>query len=314
MEKIYRFRPELKQVVWGGRNIMHLKGLYFPGVNVGESWELSGVPGHETVVIGGVDAGLNMKQLIDKYGVRLLGRKSVEKYGMEMPLLVKIIDARQNLSVQVHPGEGMAQRVHGCHGKTEMWYVMQADENAKIYAGLNRSVTPEEFRKHVQNETVMDLIAAGDSEPGASYFLPAGRIHAIGAGNLLAEIQQSSDVTYRVYDYGRGRELHLDKALEAIDFDAVLSDPRTHYDDSATDAELARCEWFKVARVKVDGCRKMVLPSESFSVFVCVEGACEVEVGNDRDMLKEGDVILVPASGGYASVSGTACLLMAEIP
>lgn len=314
MESIYKFTPELKSVIWGGDKIIRMKGLPPAAEKIGESWELSGVPGHETRVCGGPDAGLGMRRLIDKYGESLLGRKSVEKYGMEMPLLVKIIDARQNLSVQVHPDEDMAQRVHGCHGKTEMWYVMRTEGYARIYAGLNRAVTPEEFRKHVQNGTVMDVVAVSDSEPGASYFLPSGRIHAIGAGNLLAEIQQSSDITYRVFDYGRGRELHLDKAMEAIDFGMVLPDYRTYYDENASEAKLVDCEWFEVSRVKADGSREVSLSSESFSIIVCVEGECEVETGGCAERLKAGDTVLIPAVETKVSVSGAAELLLAEIP
>lgn len=314
MESIYKFTPVLKSVIWGGDKISHMKGLDIADEKIGESWELSGVPGHETRVCGGEDTGLTVSQLIAKYGDELLGVKSVARYGMEMPLLIKVIDARQNLSVQVHPDEEMARHVHGCHGKTEMWYVIQADTDAQIYAGLNRKLTPEEFAEQVKDGSVMDVVAASASEPGAFYFIPSGRIHAIGAGNLLIEIQQSSDVTYRVYDYGRGRELHLDKAMEAIDFDTVLTDYRTYYDTGAKDVRLVDCEWFEVNREQVSGERALCFTDGSFKIMVCAEGECEVQVAETKAKLQPGDTILIPANQTAAKLRGKATLLVTQIP
>lgn len=328
MQSIYKFAPVLKSVIWGGDKIVKMMGLDFAVDCIGESWELSAVPCRETWVVGGADEGLTISQLIAKYGERLLGVKSVRKYGLEMPLLVKLIDARQNLSLQVHPDEEMARREHGCHGKAEMWYVMQADDDAQIYAGLNRKLSPAEFAEHVADGTVMDFVAASDSEPGAYYFIPPGRLHAIGGGNLLIEIQQSSDVTYRVYDYGRGRELHIDKAMEAIDFDTVIDDCRSRYDESADETQLVGCEWFEVKRELVDGERKLALDADSFSILVCASGECDVKVEEAQLLpdnesqhgevsavkMRPGDTILIPASHESASLTGQATLLLSQIP
>lgn len=328
MQSIYKFAPVLKSVIWGGDKIVKMKGLGFAVDGIGESWELSAVPCRETRVVGGADEGLTISQLIAKYGERLLGAKSVRKYGLEMPLLVKVIDAKQNLSLQVHPDEEMARREHGCHGKTEMWYVMRADADAQIYAGLNRKLSPAEFAERVGDGTVMDVVVASDSEPGAYYFIPPGRLHAIGGGNLLIEIQQSSDVTYRVYDYDRGRELHLDEAMEAIDFDAVLKDCRSRYDECAAEVKLVGCEWFEVKRELVEGERKLVLDPDSFSVLVCADGECELTVGEAQQRPDEtsqhgeestvkmlpGDTILIPANFESASLAGQATLLLSQIP
>lgn len=318
MQNLFKFQPILKPVLWGGDKIARLKGLPSADERIGESWELSGVAGHETVVAGGEDDGLSMSELIAKYGEKLLGCASVARYGMEMPLLVKVIDACQNLSLQVHPDEEMARRVHNCHGKAEMWYVIDTENDAKIYAGLRRRMVKTDFMKHVEECTVMEDVAVSDSCPGASYYIPAGRIHAIGAGNLLVEIQQSSDVTYRVYDYGRGRELHIDKAMEAIEFETVLSDYRTYYDETVADVRLADCEWFVVDRLRVDGERRLQLTPESFSIFVCVEGSCRINIGGNSSSLKRGDTILVPASAAAfpaaAEAVGQAVLLRSHIP
>lgn len=314
MQNLYKFKPQLKPVLWGGDKIIRLKDLPATDEKIGESWELSGVAGHESVVAGGEDDGLSMSDLIAKYGEKLLGSTSVAKYGMEMPLLVKVIDACQNLSVQVHPDEEMARRVHNCHGKTEMWYVIGTEKDAKIYAGLRRRMEKEDFFKDVDDCTVMDDVAASDSYPGASYYIPAGRIHAIGAGNLLVEIQQSSDVTYRVYDYGRGRELHIDKAMKAIDFDTVLPDYRTHYDETAAEARLVDCEWFVVDRLRVEEERKLHLHSDSFTIIVCAEGECVIETGEEKCSLTRGDTILIPAAADSSVVKGKGILLQSSIP
>ena len=228
--KPYKFEPYLKTTIWGGYQIAPFKGIYTAQPNIGESWEISGVSGHESVAIhrglvDDVDEGLTLTQLIDKYKGLLGGEKVYRKYGNKFPLLVKFIDSRQDLSVQVHPDDKLAQKRHSCNGKTEMWYVIKSDVGSKIYAGLNKSITPEEYEQLATAEPVagrspmQDVIVAHEAHEGDLYFLPAGRLHAIGAGNFLAEIQQTSDITYRVYDFGRKdvhgnpRELHTELAV-----------------------------------------------------------------------------------------------------
>ena len=216
--KPYKFQPYLKTTIWGGYQIAPFKGIFNAQPNVGESWEISGVPGHESVAINrglvnDVDEGLTLVELIDKYKELLVGKKIYKKFGNQFPLLVKLIDSRQDLSVQVHPDDKLAMERHGCAGKTEMWYIIKSDVGSKIYAGLKKSITPEEYEQLATAEPqngrspMQDVIATHEAHEGDLYFLPAGRLHAIGAGNFLAEIQQTSDITYRVYDFGR-KDVH----------------------------------------------------------------------------------------------------------
>ena len=225
--KPYKFEPYLKTTLWGGYQIAPFKGIFTAQPNIGESWEISGVPGHESVAIDrglvdDIDMGLTLTQLIDKYKGLLVGNKVYKHFGNKFPLLVKFIDSRQDLSVQVHPNDELAMERHGCAGKTEMWYVIKSDVGAKIYSGLRKSITPDDYERLVgaDNEEngenpMASVIATHEAHDGDLYFLPAGRLHAIGAGNFLAEIQETSDITYRVYDFGRKdahgkpRELHI---------------------------------------------------------------------------------------------------------
>ena len=255
--KPYKFEPYLKTTIWGGYQIAPFKGIFTAQPNIGESWEISGVPGHESVAIerglvDDVDVGLNLVELIDKYKSKLVGEKVYKKYGNKFPLLIKFIDSRQDLSVQVHPDDKLAMERHGCAGKTEMWYIIKSDVGAKIYAGLSKSITPDEYEKLATAEPInghspmQDVIATHEAHQGDLYFLPAGRLHAIGAGNFLAEIQQTSDITYRVYDFGRKdahgnpRELHIEEAKEAIDYQ-VWPEYRTSYDSTKPTSQLINC-------------------------------------------------------------------------
>ena len=265
--KPFKFEPYLKETIWGGKQIAEYKGIKACSENIGESWEISGVKGHESIVAEGgtscEDKGLTISELIQKYREKLLGEKVYERFGTDFPLLIKFIDSRQDLSVQVHPDDKLAKERHGCQGKTEMWYIINSKPGAKIYAGLNKHITPEDYVRMTDKETIdghsplMDVIAAHDSHVGDIFFLPAGRLHSIGAGNLLVEIQQTSDITYRVYDFGRRdangntRELHIDLAKDAIDYN-VYTDCRSTYDKDAQIAELVKCKYFDVRKLTID--------------------------------------------------------------
>lgn len=197
------FSPYLKSVIWGGEAIAPFKGIVTDQKSIGESWEISAVPGKVSVVDRGTFKGKSFTELIEEFGPALVGGKVYETYGKNFPLLIKIIDAKDNLSVQVHPDDELAEKRHHCPGKTEMWHIIDTAPGAKIYVGLKQSITPDEYEHRVADNTIMDVIDSYDSAPGDTFFLPAGRIHAIGAGNLLAEIQETSDITYRIYDYDR---------------------------------------------------------------------------------------------------------------
>ena len=248
--QLFKFELNLKKVLWGGDKIAAFKGVTLEEHNVGESWEISGLKGHESIVSQGSDKGLSLRELITKYRGQLVGHRVYRKHGNEFPLLIKFIDARQNLSVQVHPDDDLARRRHGCSGKTEMWYIIDAQPGATLLAGMSHTITPQQYLEHMSSGTLLDVLARHTTHPGDIFFLPSGRIHSIGAGNLLLEVQQASDITYRVYDFdrldsnGKPRELHTELAKEAIDY-CVLPDYRTSYApvEEGT-SELVRCPHF----------------------------------------------------------------------
>jgi len=323
--KPYKFAPYLRTTIWGGYQIAPFKGIFTAQPNIGESWEISAVPGHESVavergIIGDVDLGLNLAQLIDKYKGLLVGEKVYKKFGNTFPLLVKFIDSRQDLSVQVHPDDKLAQKRHKCPGKTEMWYVVKADVGAKIYSGLKESITPEDYERLATAEPMnghspmQDVIATHEAHQGDLFFLPAGRLHAIGAGNFLVEIQQASDITYRVYDFGRKdahgnpRELHIEQAKAAIDYQ-VWPEYRTSYDSTKPNSELIHCPYFTVNRVVVQVAAEVDLHTDSFVVVVCLWG--EANINGIR--VKQGETLLVPASENVLYIFGNATFLTATM-
>lgn len=323
--KPYKFEPYLKTTIWGGYQIAPFKDIYTAQPNIGESWEISGVSGHESVAIhrglvDDVDEGLTLTQLIDKYKGLLVGEKVYRKYGNKFPLLVKFIDSRQDLSVQVHPDDKLAQKRHSCNGKTEMWYVIKSDVGSKIYAGLNKSITPEEYEQLATAEPVagrspmQDVIVAHEAHEGDLYFLPAGRLHAIGAGNFLAEIQQTSDITYRVYDFGRKdvhgnpRELHIEEAKEAIDYQ-VWPEYRTSYDSTKPTSQLISCPYFTVHRVVVQVAQQIDFKCDSFVIVVCLWGEANI----NGVSIHQGETILVPACENVLYIFGNATFLTATL-
>lgn len=321
MNKIYRFRPILKTIVWGGDKIKNFKNIVTDQENIGESWEISGVPGNESVVDGGEDDGLTITQLIEKYGADLVGENVYRRFGTSFPLLVKLIDARDNLSVQVHPDDNLAMRRHNSQGKTEMWYVIDAEHDATIIAGLSKAITPDEYRRRVADHSITDVLTCHKSHSGDLFFLPAGRIHAIGAGNLIAEIQQTSDITYRVYDYdrrgldGKPRQLHVEEAADAIDY-TVYDNYVADYDrDASGELPLVNCQYFDVDKISVDGQLSLQHFSESFAILMCIEGECTVDIDREAAVsMSRGQTILIAASARSVTLTGNATLLSASVP
>lgn len=310
----FHFTPYLKSVIWGGERIAPFKGISTDQTQIGESWEISAVPGHVSIVDRGPCTGLTLTELINRYGAELMGKENFASYGTSFPLLIKIIDARADLSVQVHPDDTLAQKRHGCLGKTEMWHIIDTLPGAKIYAGLKNSITPDEYETRVADNSIMDVIADYDSEPGDTFFLPAGRIHAIGAGNLLAEIQQTSDITYRIYDYdrrdknGNPRELHTAQARDAIDY-TVYADYRSHPEDNI----LAQCRYFDVRRLCLTGKENnpapVDRPRDSFTIIMCISGSAEIADNKAVFHISCGDTLLFPATMHNLSARGNATLL-----
>lgn len=319
---ILHFAPRLFQMIWGGSSLASYKGIDTDLESIGESWEISAVPAKESVVDRGPLAGESLPALAERFGARLLGTRPVARYGHKFPLLVKLIDADADLSIQVHPGDELAARRHNSFGKTEMWYVIETRPGAVIKAGLNRQLDPDSYRAMVADGTFADAVAAYPSAPGDSFFIPAGRVHAICAGNLLAEIQQSSDITYRIFDYnrldkdGRPRQLHTDEAADAIDY-TVLPDYRnTPRDKGDCDKEIVGCEHFTVDLLTLDGSTHThtVAPAgESFVVLMCLEGESTLSCGDETVTIPRGDTVLLCADAPAATLSGHAKILTTRI-
>lgn len=292
--KPFRLRPYVKKAIWGE-----------------ERWVLSGMPGRESVA----EDGRTLSELLADMKGDLVGESIFRKRPGGFPLLAKFIDAKKDLSLQVHPDDGLAMARHGSPGKTEMWYVVSAAPGAKIAAGFARPLSPEEYARLSSGDAtgLLSAVVRHDSGPGETFFLPAGTVHAIGGGNLIAEIQQPSDVTYRLCDYGRldadgrPRELHVGLAKDAVDLSAGCEPVR--YDRSAGRAELVSCGHFTVERMAVDGEASVDFGADSFVAVLCAEGSATVN-GTD---VEAGGALLVPAADRALRVRGEATLLAAYI-
>lgn len=304
------FKPILKSVIWGGSQICPFKGITPTEEGVGESWELSHVDDNFSVVAEGELANKSLDELIKEYGKELVGGKVMERFGSRFPLLIKFIDARDNLSIQVHPDDELAKVRHNSFGKTEMWYVIKADKEASLYSGFSQQIDKEEYVKRVENNTIMDVLKKYDVSEGDVFFLPAGRVHAIGAGCFIAEIQQTSNITYRIYDYnrkdknGNTRELHTELAKDAIDY-TLYPDYRTHY-KAHTNAtvNLADCKYFTTNLIKLD--TVMVRDFEeldSFVVYICMEGSATLRDSNGYEIrIHQGQTALIPANNKTVAI------------
>lgn len=299
----FTFQPILKNIIWGGSDICPFKGISPVQDGIGESWELSHVEGNYSVVAEGELAGKSLDELIKTYGKQLLGGKVMERFGTTFPLLIKFIDARDNLSIQVHPNDELAKARHNSFGKTEMWYVVKAAKNASLYSGFSKQIDAEEYVKRVEDNTIMDVLQRYDVNEGDVFFLPAGRVHAIGAGCFIAEIQQTSNITYRIYDYnrkdanGNGRELHTELAKDAIDY-TLYPDYRTHY-KAHTNAtvELADCKYFTTNLIEIDATMTRDFSElDSFVVYICMSGSAVIkdDKGNEVNV-HQGQTVLIPA-------------------
>lgn len=299
-----KFNTIFKTVVWGGEKIAPFKGVETDQHNIGESWELSGVKGNESVVAEGAFAGKTITELASEYKGQLLGEKVYARTGTEFPLLIKFIDARDDLSIQVHPDDALAgERHNGSKGKTEMWYVVQADEKAHLMSGLTKHITPEEYAAKVEDNTITEVLHDYDVKAGDVFFLPAGRIHSIGTGCFIAEIQQTSDITYRIYDFGRvgldgkPRELHTELSKAAIDY-TVLEDYKTAYENVRNaENEIVSCEYFTTSLYDLDQpASTSVKTHDSFMIVICVGGNGSLTDSEGNTVtLRQGETVLIPA-------------------
>lgn len=312
-----KFRPILKSVIWGGEKIAPFKGIVTEQDHIGESWEISGVPGSPSIVANGPDEGKTLPEILEKYKGALVGEENYKLYGNTFPLLIKIIDAAGDLSVQVHPDDELAKKRHNSLGKTEMWYIVDTEPDAKICAGLTQHLTPEDYETKVKDNTIMNAIACHESKPGDVFFLPAGRIHSIGAGNLLVEVQETSDITYRIYDFGRvdaktgkPRQLHVEEAKDAIDYTVYPSYVTAPGKEIEGIEKLVECSHFQVYRLNIDGKKKFYPTVDTFSSLTCIEGNLTVvdDRGNSLEFHK-GETVLLPAMAKEFALTGTGVII-----
>ena len=303
MNQFLKFDPILKEKIWGGEKLAAVLNKDSRSKTLGESWELSDVEGDTSVVVNGDLKGSNLKELIKQYKEALVGDAIYETFGDKFPLLIKFIDAKEALSIQLHPHDDLAKKRHNSFGKTEMWYVMQADERANLIVGFQKDSNKEEYLHHLENKSLLDILNVDEVQKGDVYFIPTGRVHAIGAGVMLAEIQQTSDITYRVYDWdrqddqGNYRELHTEEAIDAIDYKAQSS-YKTDYEKSQNESsEIVSCPYFTTNVLPVHG--KLELNHDdksSFVIYLCVDGKVEFSTGQNKEDLQMGETLLVPAS------------------
>lgn len=315
MKEIFRFVPHMQPTLWGGNRISQMKGIQSTE-NIGESWEISGVDGCETVVAEGHFKGMPLNQLVATLKEQLVGEANYHRFGNHFPLLIKFIDARQDLSIQVHPNDEIAHRHGKPMGKTEMWYVMPSEPEAQLYNGLRQAITPEQFQKMVENKTVTQALDRYNVCEGDIFFIPTGRVHAIGAGCMVAEIQQTSDVTYRIYDFdrrdsqGRPRELHVSQAAECIDYTVLdnyqtIYQPRTNRQTTVVD-----CPFFTTSVIDVDGLVTLDYSHlDSFVILMGVRGKGTVSADRKSEAISVGQTLLLPATVRDVTIKGELRLL-----
>jgi len=312
-----KFTPIFKERLWGGTKLRELLEKEANGDLIGESWELSDVDGDVSIVSNGPLAGLTLRQLIEKFGDRILGHSVMERFGTKFPILIKFIDAKQDLSIQLHPSDALAQERHDSFGKTEMWYVMQADKNARLIVGFNKNVKKEEYVDHLESNTLLDILNYEDVHEGDTFFINTGKIHAIGAGIMLAEIQQTSDVTYRVYDFnrkdknGNTRELHTALALDAIDYEKKDDFKVTYTKERNVANNMVNCKYFTTNYMDVEGYLEHHIDErDSFTIYMCVEGKVTIDTGSEKEILEKGETLLIPAEIKKVDLDATKAKLL----
>ncbi len=326
MNSLYpiRFKPVLKETLWGGNALRERFGKKArPGTAVGESWEISGMPGESSVVANGFLKGNTLEEILEIYMGDLAGDTVYAKYANEFPLLVKFIDAADRLSIQVHPDDRLAAERHHAWGKTEMWYVIDASPGAVIYTGFRKKTTKEEYLSHLSAKKLEELINVTPVSRGDVFFIPAGMVHAIGGGVLLTEIQQTSDVTYRIYDWdrndstGKPREMHTSLALDAINFgfdtnSLIKKTPVLNHP-----VVLSESPYFRTSLLQIDSpVIKDYSLTDSFIIYICTESMAVIECFGQREEIRAGETILIPASADSVTLIplGTATLLEVFVP
>lgn len=311
-----KFKPIYKYRIWGGEQLKSHLNKSYDETMIGESWELSGVPGDVSVVSEGIYKDKNLNELISEFGTDLLGRTVLDKFGSEFPILIKFIDAAQDLSIQVHPGDDLAKKRHNSFGKTEMWYVLKANQNANLIVGFKQGVNQEDYLNALNLNKIESILNKHSVKEGDTFLIPTGTIHAIGAGVMVAEIQQTSDITYRVYDFnrkdkdGNTRELHTDLAVDALDYNGVDGFKQEYQRTENQSNQLVHSPYFKTNFIPVKGSYKLDLSTrDSFTILMAVKGTVELIFSDKSHSLKLGETILIPAQINELNLEGTSNLL-----
>lgn len=308
-----KFNPVFSYRIWGGEKLKTVLNKDYDEDLIGESWEISDVEDNKTQVSDGPLKGKTLRELTNMYQADFVGDKVYRQFGNEFPLLIKFIDAKAPLSIQVHPSNELAKERHNSFGKNEMWYIMQADEDAELIIGFNKEVKKEEYIKHLDNATLLDVLNVEKVKEGDTFYIPTGRVHAIGAGVLLAEIQQTSNITYRIYDYnrvdaktGETRELHTALAVDAIDYNFYDSYKTTYEVELNKSCKLVHSPYFKTNIVEIEGVMDMDYSNlDSFVIYMCVEGGLTLECLNEIYTLNKGESILIPAAINQIKLSAS---------
>ena len=309
-----QFKPILKERIWGGEKLKTLLNKSVTSTITGESWELSTVEGDVSVVANGEWKGKTLTVLINSSPDEILGTAVHARFGAQFPLLFKYLDAREDLSIQVHPNDALAKKRHNSFGKTEMWYIMQADDDARIIVGFKEKSNADDFLENLKNKTLLSILDDVKVQSGDVFFLETGTVHAIGAGLVVAEIQQTSDITYRLYDFdrvdanGNTRELHVDLALDAINYNKV--ETKKEYTKNINQSnEIVNCPYFTTNFIPLDGEISVSKSGKTFTVYMCTEGTFELEYNNSKFQYKKGDTVLIPAAMNAFILNGKASIL-----
>ncbi len=309
-----QFAPIIKDRIWGGTKLETLLNKMILTDTAGESWELSAVTNEVSFVQNGVFRGKSLTELLFQFPAEILGETVIQRYGNEFPLLFKFIDAKEDLSIQVHPNDELAKKRHNSFGKTEMWYVMQADEKARLVVGFKENVSQKEYLEKLEKKQLKELLNEIPVKQGDIFFLETGTVHAIGGGVVVAEIQQTSDITYRLYDWdrvdanGKGRELHTELALDAINYNTTNS--KIAYNSIENESNKAvHCPYFNTNVIPLNGEMQWEAHKGSFTVFMCTEGSFSLEIEKENYNYKKGDTVLLPAVLNNAKLEGKANLL-----
>ena len=314
--KIYplQFDPILKERIWGGEKLKTELNKPITSKITGESWEISTVKGDVSVIANGALKGKSLMDVINDDPDEILGTEVYARFGKEFPLLFKYLDAREDLSIQVHPNDALAKELHDSFGKTEMWYIMQADDDARIIVGFKENSNAAEYLEYLENKTLLSILDDVKVKSGDVFFLETGTVHAIGAGLVVAEIQQTSDITYRLYDFdrvdanGATRELHVDLALDAINYN-VTETKKEYSKDINKSNVVVDCPYFTTNYIPLDGTITVKKDGKSFTVYMCIEGQFEIDYNDTVYKYKKGDTVLIPAGISELIISGKASIL-----